>query len=130
MQNAVAENVGLSGAASPVGNGSNTGTRKRTEEEPHDTYRELWDRYMEAEQGELGQRQNGQLGRALSGESQEDLDRIAEEDQRRAREGLVELRSGDGVWFLRIDELARENRPARIESENARGAWIQKRLGR
>jgi hypothetical protein len=89
-------------------------------EEPHDAYQKLWEKYTEVEHRELEQRQNRQLGRALPGESQEELDRIAEEDQRRALEGLVELRSGDEVWYVHIDELTRENRPARIESENAR----------
>lgn len=55
-------------------------------------------------------------------ESQEELDRIAKEDQRRALEGPVELRTGDEVWYKHIDELTREDRPARIELENARAA--------
>lgn len=100
------------------------------DEGPQETYQELWDRYMEVEQRELEQRQNGQLGRALPGESQEELDRIAEEDQRRALEGLVELRSGDEVRYKHIDKLTRDDRQARIDSENARAAWIRKRLSR
>jgi hypothetical protein len=103
-------------------------------EESHDTHQELWDKYMEVEHRELEQRQHGQLGRALGralpSESQEELDRLAEEDLRRAQEGLVELRSGDEVWYKHIDELTREDRPARIESENARAAWIRERLSR
>jgi hypothetical protein len=85
---------------------------------------------MEVEHKELEQRNNGQLGRALPGESQEELDRIAEEDLRRAQEGLVELRSGDEVWHKPIDELTRDDRPARIESENARATWMRERLSR
>ncbi len=104
------------------------------DEESHDTHQELWEKYMEVEHRELEQRQNGQLGRALGlalpDESQEELDRIAEEDQRLALEGQVELRSGDKVWFKHIDQLTREDRPARIESENARAAWIRERLSR
>ena len=103
-------------------------------EESNDTHQELWEKYMEVERRELEQRKNGQLGRALGlalpGESQEELARIAEEDQRRALEGLVELRSGDEVWYKHIEELTREDRPARIESENARAAWIRERLSR
>ncbi len=83
---------------------------------------------------ELEQRRRGQLGkalgRALPGESPEELQRAAEEDQRRAEEGLVELRSGDEVWYKHIDEITRDDRPARIELENARAAWIQERLSR
>jgi hypothetical protein len=103
-------------------------------EESHDTHQELWEQYMEVECKELEQRRNGQLGRALGralpGESQEELDRMAEEDQRRAEEGLVELRSGDEVWYKHIDEITREDRQARIDSENVRTAWIRERLSR
>jgi len=72
----------------------------------------------------------GQLGRTLPGESPEELEPIAEEDWRKAEEGLVELRSGNEVWYKHIDELTREDRPGRIESENVRAAWIQERLRR
>ena len=103
-------------------------------EEPYRTHQELWEQYMEVERRELEQRRSGQLGRALGlalpGESQEELERIAEEDRLKAEEGLVELRSGDEVWYKHIDEIIRDDRPARIESENARAAWIQERLRR
>ena len=103
-------------------------------EEPHRTHEELWVQYMEVERRELEQRRSGQMGRALGlalpGESQEELERIAEEDRLKAEEGLVELRSGDEVWYKHIDEITRDDRPARIESENARAAWIQERLRR
>ena len=104
------------------------------DEESRKTHQELWEQYMEVERRELEQRRNGQLGRALGralpGESQEELNRIAEEDQRKAESGLVELRSGDEVWFKHIDEITRDDRQARIDSENARAAWIQERLRR
>jgi hypothetical protein len=100
----------------------------------HDTRQEFWEQYMEVERKELEQRRTGQLGRALGralpGESQEELDKMAEEDQRKAEEGLVELRSGDDVWYKHIDEITREDRQARIDSENARAAWIRERLNR
>jgi hypothetical protein len=103
-------------------------------EESHDTRQEFWEQYMEVERKELEQRRTGQLGRALGralpGESQEELDKMAEEDQRKAEEGLVELRSGDDVWYKHIDEITREDRQARIDSENARAAWIRERLNR
>jgi lauroyl/myristoyl acyltransferase len=104
------------------------------DEESRKTHQELWEQYMEVERRELEQRRNGQLGRALGralpGESQEELNRIAEEDQRKAERGLVELRSGDEIWFKHIDKITRDDRPARIESENVRAAWIQDRLRR
>jgi lauroyl/myristoyl acyltransferase len=87
---------------------------------------------MEVERRELEQRRSGQLGRALGlavpGESQDELQRIADEDQRKAERGLVEFRSGDEVWFKQMDEITRDDRQARIESENVRAAWIQDRL--
>src|SRR5215210_219706 len=108
--------------------------RKRMNEESHKTPQELWEKYMEVEHREVEQRRSGQLGRALGralpGESQEELEKIAEEDQRKVEEGLVELRSGDEVWYKHIDELTRDDRPARIESENVRATWLQERLNR
>jgi hypothetical protein len=120
--------------APPVEGWSYIDKRKRMDEESRKTHQELWEQYMEVERRELEQRRNGQLGRALGralpDESQEELNRIAEEDQRKAERGLVELRSGDEIWFKHIDEITRDDRPARIESENARAAWIQDRLRR
>lgn len=120
--------------AHPAEGGSQIGKRKRMGEGSHDTRQEFWEQYMEVERKELEQRRNGQLGRALGralpGESQEELDRMAEEDQRKAEEGLVELRSGDDVWYKHIDEMTREDRQARIDSENFRAAWIRERLNR
>jgi hypothetical protein len=96
-------------------------------EESRKTHQELWEQYMEVDRRELEQRRSGQLGRALGlalpGESQEEL-------QRKAERGLVELRSGDEVWYKHIDEITRDDRQARIDSENARAAWIQERLRR
>jgi hypothetical protein len=42
----------------------------------------------------------------------------------------VELRTGDEVWYKYIDKLTRDDRQARIDSENARAAWIRERLSR
>ena len=104
------------------------------DEGSHDTHQKFWERYMEVERKELEQRRTGQLGRALGqalpGESQEELDKMAEKDQRKSEEGLVELRSGDEVWYKHIDEITREDRQARIDSENARATWIRERLNR
>ena len=84
-------------------------------EDSHKTHQELWEQYMEVERRELEQRRTGQLGRALGlalpGELQEELLRIAEEDQCKAERGLVELRSGDEVWYKHIDKLTRDDRP-------------------
>ena len=104
------------------------------DEESHKTREELWEQYMEVESRELEQRRSGRLGRALRlalpGKSQDELQRIADEDQHKAERGLVELRRGDEVWYKQIDEITRDDRQARIESEKARVAWIQDRLRR
>jgi hypothetical protein len=122
MCNAVAEEVGSLGGsdkAPPVEGEPYTGKRKRMGEESYDTHQELWERYMQVELRELEQRRNGQLSRALPGESQEELDRLAEDDQRWARAGLVQA-----------CRPAHQGRPARIESEQDRSAWIQECLSR
>jgi hypothetical protein len=96
-------------------------------DEPHDTHQELWEKYTEVGHGRAGatSEQTTRPGSRPGppNESQEELVRLAEEDQR-------ELRSGDEVWYKHIDELTREDRPARIQSENARTAWIRERLSR
>ena len=60
----------------------------------HDTF----DEFMEMERGRLQEHASGKLaealGHALPGESQEELDRIAQEDQRLAKEGMVKLKVG------------------------------------
>ncbi|MGB3683884.1 MAG: hypothetical protein WA990_15515 [Rubrobacteraceae bacterium] len=104
------------------------------DERPEDKYQEFWERYMATERLELEQRQGGQLGRALGralpGESEEELERIAREDQRLAEEGFVELRRGEEVWYKPLKDLTRDDRQARIDAENARAAWIKARLDR
>ena len=86
------------------------------DEESHKTHQELWEQYMEVERRELEQRRNGQLGRALGrvlpGESREELERIAEEDQRKAEEGLVDLRSAATRSGTSIHRQAHQGGPA------------------
>jgi hypothetical protein len=109
--------------------GSKMGEGKR---EPRDEA--AWERYMEAERLELEHRRSGHLARLLGeplpDETPEELARMAFEDQRRAEEGLVELRRGEEVWYKHIDLLAPEDRPARIEAEGARIEWITERQRR
>jgi hypothetical protein len=73
-------------------------------------FEEGWARYMIAKQRALVARAEGILAQALAkelaGESREELDRIAQEDQRLAKEGLVELRDEAGESYHKhIDEL-------------------------
>jgi hypothetical protein len=85
---------------------------------------EAWERFMEAERRHLNDRRTGHLARLLDGplpgETAEELRLLAWEDQRRAEEGLVELRSPGGeVSYKHIDELTLEDRQARAEAERA-----------
>jgi hypothetical protein len=95
---------------------------------------EAWKRFLEAERAALEERRRGELVRALGepvpGESSEELQWLAIEDRDLAEEGLVELRSGEEVWHKHIDDLTWEERPARIEAESARAAWLMQRLRR
>ena len=85
---------------------------------------EAWERFIEAERRHLDDRRVGHLARLLDGplpgESAEELRLLAWEDQRRAQEGLVELKSPGGeVSYKHIDELTLEDRQARAEAERA-----------
>jgi hypothetical protein len=96
---------------------------------------EAWERFMEAERRHLDDRRSGHLARLLDGplpgETAEELRLLAWEDQRRAEEGLVELRSpGGGVSYKHIDELTLEDRQARAEAERALMNRIMERQSR
>jgi len=80
----------------------------------------------------LENRRQGQLtrllSRALQGESPKELAHLAQEDQRMAEEGLVELKRGEEVWYKHIDELVPQDRLALAEAERAKMAWLMGRL--
>ncbi len=65
-----------------------------------ETRDESWKRYMDQEWAQLQQRAGGKmyraLGRPVSGETQDEIDRIAEDDRLQAQQGLVRLMSEDG----------------------------------
>jgi len=70
------------------------------------------------------------LGYALPGESQQELDRIALEDQRLAQSGMVGLKMGERLYYKHIDELSREDRQARIAAERETVEWLKERVER
>ena len=90
------------------------------------------ERFLAAERSMLEQRQTGGLAQALGdplpGESPAELQWMILEDQHLAEEGLVELRSDEEVRFKRLDDLTYEDRPARLEAESKRRAWLMERL--
>jgi hypothetical protein len=97
---------------------------------PYD--QEAWERYLQAEHRDLEWRRNGGLARAIGSplpdESATELERIAQEDQLRAEEGLVELRYGGNVWYKHIDELLPKDRTYRAQAERARVDWLRARM--
>jgi hypothetical protein len=102
------------------------------ERDPHE---EAWQRYVQAERRELQMRKEGHLAKILDGplhdESQEELERLAEEDQRRALEGLVDLMSESGqITHKHLEELTPEDWVARVKAEGARVEWIAERQAR
>ena len=71
------------------------------------------------------------LGAPLPDESPEELKRLAEEDQRRALEGLVELMSERGeITYKHIDDITPQDRGARIRAEGKRIEWLTERMAR
>jgi hypothetical protein len=91
-----------------------------------------WEHYLAAEKRELELRQKGHLAKILDGplpdESPEELERLAEEDRRKAQEGLVELMSENGEIIQKpLDDLTPQDRSARIRAEGERIAWIVER---
>ena len=66
------------------------------------------------------------MGLQVEGETEADLARIAEEDQRMARQGLVRLMRESGeVYDEYVEALTRALRPDRIRAEKAQVAWFK-----
>jgi hypothetical protein len=100
-----------------------------------DSWLEGWEIFMSGERKTLVEQANGRLGYALRttlpGESQEELDRLIEEDRYLAQTGLVSLVAEDGtVSHKHVDELKPEDRPARQRAEVARLDWLMERTDR
>jgi hypothetical protein len=91
-----------------------------------------WESYMETERAQLAQRASGQMRRAiggvLKGESEENLERIAKEDQRLAQEGMVPLRREGRVYCKHIDDLTREDVGTRLEAKWVTAMWLKGRI--
>ncbi len=77
--------------------------RRLQEEERSRARRAAWESFMRKERRELELRKEGQLarllGEALAGESPAALGRLALEDQRQAKEGLVALTSNGKMYY-------------------------------
>jgi hypothetical protein len=94
----------------------------------HDTF----DEFMDMERQRLQEHAQGKLARALGyalpGESQEELERMAQEDQRLAQEGKVKLKVSEEIHYKHVEELTREDRWARIEAEREEVEWLMNRV--
>jgi len=91
-----------------------------------------WERFLNTERRMIEARRKGQLAKALlwalPRESQEEIDRMTSEDQRRAEAGLVELKSeGGGSFYKHVEQLVPEDRQERIRAELRRLEWLLER---
>ena len=94
-----------------------------------------WERFLNTERRTLEARRKGQLAkallRALPRESQQEIDRMTSEDQHRAEEKLVELRSEEGAFsFKPLEQLIPEDRQDRMRAELRRLEWLLERQTR
>ncbi len=93
---------------------------------------EPWERFLTAEYRNLLARQRGQLrlalGTPLPGESEEEIEWMVQEDQRRAEDGLVELNGKDGIYYKRLERLTPEDRTERLSAETERYGWLMGRM--
>lgn len=90
---------------------------------------------MRTEREQLRQRREGKLRRALgvplAGETAERLDRIGEQDRRRAEQGLVTLLDAGGrIYHKHVDELNRPDMNARTAAERITLDWLKERVER
>ena len=87
---------------------------------------------MEMERARLQEHAQGKMARALGlalpCESQEELDRMAAEDQRLAQDGMIKLKVGEEIHYKHVEELTRKDRRARIAAETEEVDWLMERL--
>ena len=106
-------------------------SQERLEKEKQARQAAAWNRFMGTERRELELRKEGQLagllGEPLPGESPAALERLASEDRRQAREGLVALMSSGKSSYKRLEELCPEDMPTRIAANRARTGWLKER---
>jgi hypothetical protein len=94
-----------------------------------------WHEFMRQERRRLDERREGKLreslGEPLPGETVEVLERIGEEDRRRACHGLVAVVGADGRPSYRyIDALDREEMEDRLAAQWLEEGWLRQRAKR
>ncbi len=98
--------------------------RARREEQDR-ARRAAWESFIREERRELELRRDGQLAELLPSGQTSSSRRLASEDRRQAREGLVALMSGGKVSYKRVEELSEEDMPARIAANRLRESWLK-----
>ncbi|MGI8648905.1 MAG: hypothetical protein ACR2KW_00785 [Rubrobacter sp.] len=105
--------------------------RKLKQEAKETRLTEEWESFLEREFRELELRKNGQLsqflGEPLPGEPTEVLQKLARQDQEQAKQGLLTLMIGEKTTYKHIDDLTREDMPARIAANSLRTNWLKER---
>src|SRR5919107_3717142 len=108
--------------------------RRLREEERIRAQKAAWESFMRKERRELELRKEGQLaellGEALAGEPPAALLRLAREDQRQAKVGLVALTSNGKTYYKLVEELTEGDMEARIAADRLREAWLKERRDR
>jgi hypothetical protein len=92
-----------------------------------------WEEFEEMERQQLRERREGELrgslGVPLPGETKEQLDRIGEQDRRRAERGLVPLLDAGGtISYKHVDDLGRLDMNARTAAERVTVDWLKERV--
>lgn len=99
--------------------------RKQAEEE------QAWADFLVSERREIVLRRRGQLaqllGEPLPGELPATLKKLAAIDQLQAERGLVALMSGGTTTYKPLEDLRREDMPARIAANRLRVSWLKER---
>src|SRR5215213_1407490 len=105
--------------------------RRLREEERSRARKAAWESFMRKERLELELRKDGQLaellGEALAGETPAALRRLAREDQRQAKEGLVALTRNGETYYKLVEELTEADIGARIAADRLREGWLKER---
>src|ERR687890_2798418 len=104
--------------------------RRRLQEEERSRVRKAaWESFMRKERLELELRKDGQLagllGEALAGETPAALRRLALEDQRQAKEGLVALTRNGKTYYKLLEDLEEGDMAARTAAARVRGGWLK-----
>ena len=94
-----------------------------------------WEEFKQTEHQQLRERREGKLRRALGvplpEESVEELDRVGEQDRRRAEQGLVAVTDRGGrISYKHVDDLGRLDMNARTAAERLTVDWLKERVER